>query len=61
MYVLNVTDFDNITSNYYTDFDNIKSTNCTYNENNFDIVIHLFTIIMRNVFNMFNINLWRIL
>ena len=45
MYVMNVTDYGNITSTNYTDYDNIISTNCTNNDNNIDIVIPLITII----------------
>ena len=45
MYMMNVTDYDNITSTNYTDYDNITSTNCTYNENNIEIVMSFFNII----------------
>ena len=39
MYVMNVSDYDNITSTKYRDYDNITSTNCTNNEKNNDIVV----------------------
>ena len=46
MYIANVTnDYDSIISSNYTDHDNMTSTNCTYNENNKEIIIPLFTII----------------
>ena len=46
MYITNITnDYDNITSNNYTGCGKMTLTNCTNNENNFEIVTPLITII----------------
>ena len=39
MYITNITDYDNITSNNYSDYDNTTLCNCTNNENDIDINI----------------------
>ena len=39
MYVLNVTDYDYITSFVYTDYDNRTLSNCTNIENNIHMII----------------------
>ena len=40
MYATNITDdYDNITSSHYTEYDNMTLSNCTFNENDIDIIV----------------------